>query len=252
MTEDSKKLAGVFNTGWDFFTILLDADCQASLLFAKATYNAGLHSILESFSGGDDYKEFAAQVKVYQDQLCVWKNDICMYMEGLKPENRKVSGAAFPEKEVELEPGETYTLDLEVIPADAKDNYVDYRIITGNDDSGDEDSYDPVKENNIVRIEGNKLTAISHGTARIEGIAGDCGANDVLTVHVALGGISENGLIFRVDENNEAIITGYEGTASKVEIPSYISNSKTDTVAAMYPVTKVEKFTGQSGKNTTV
>ena len=127
-----------------------------------------------------------------------------------------------------------------------------YRIVTDDDDSGNEDNYDMVKENNIVRIEGNKLTAISHGTVQIEGIAGDSRQNDVMTVHVTLGGISENGLIFRVDENNEAIITGYTGTASKVEIPSYISNSRTDTIAAMYPVTKVEKFTGQRGKNTTV
>lgn len=143
-------------------------------------------------------------------------------------------------------------MDLEVIPADAKDNYVDYGIVMEDDDTGDEDSYDMVKENNIVRIEGNKLTAISHGTVQIEGIAGDIRSRDVMTVHVTLGGISENGLIFRVDENNEAIITGYTGTASKVEIPSYISNSRTDTIAAMYPVTKVEKFTGQRGKNTTV
>lgn len=252
VTEESEELAGAFNTGWDFFTILLDADCQASLLFAKVTYNSGLHSFLESLSGGDDYKQYADQVKMYQDQLCSWKNEICVYMEGLKPENRKVSGAIFPEDEVELDPGETYTLDLEVIPADAKDNYVDYRIVTENDNSGDEDNYDMVKENNIVRIEGNKLTAISHGTVQIEGIAGDRGVHDFLTVNVTLGGISENGLIFRVDKNNEAIITGYTGTASKVEIPSYISNSRTDTIAAMYPVTKVEKFTGQSGKNTTV
>lgn len=252
VTEESEKLAGVFNAGWDFFTILLDADCQASLLFAKVTYNSGLHGFLQSFSGGDDYKQYADQVKSYQDQLSVWKNAICMYMEGLKPENRKVSGAVFPEYEVELDPGETYTLDLEVIPADAKDNYVDYGIVTENDDSGDEDSYDMVKENNIVRIEGNKLTAISHGTVQIEGIAGDIRSRDVMTVHVTLGGISENGLIFRVDENNEAIITGYTGTASKVEIPSYISNSRTDTIETMYPVTKVEKFTGQSGKNATV
>ena len=139
-----------------------------------------------------------------------------------------------------------------MIPADAKDNYVDYGIVMEDDDTGDEDSYDMVKENNIVRIEGNKLTAISHGTVQIEGIAGDIRSRDVMTVHVTLGGISENGLIFRVDENNEAIITGYTGTASKVEIPSYISNSRTDTIEAMYPVTKVEKFTGQSGKNTTV
>lgn len=252
VTEESEKLAGVFNAGWDFFTILLDADCQASLLFAKVTYNSGLHGFLKSFSGGDDYKQYADQVKLYQNQLSAWKNEICMYMEGLKPENRKVSGAVFPEYEVELDPGETYTLDLEVIPADAKDNYVDYGIVMEDDDTGDEDSYDMVKENNIVRIEGNKLTAISHGTVQIEGIAGDIRSRDVMTVHVTLGGISENGLIFRVDENNEAIITGYTGTASKVEIPSYISNSRTDTIEAMYPVTKVEKFTGQSGKNTTV
>lgn len=252
VTEKSEKLAGVFNAGWDFFTILLDADCQASLLFAKVTYNSGLRGFLQSFSGGDDYKQYADQVKLYQNQLCEWKNAICMYMEGLKPENRKVSGAVFTEKEVELDPGETYTLNLEVIPADAKDNYVDYRIVTDDDDSGNEDNYDMVKENNIVRIEGNKLTAISHGTVQIEGIAGDSRQNDVMTVHVTLGGISGNGLIFRVDENNEAIITGYTGTASKVEIPSYISNSRTDTIAAMYPVTKVEKFTGQRGKNTTV
>lgn len=252
VTEKSEKLAGVFNAGWDFFTILLDADCQASLLFAKVTYNSGLHGFLQSFSGGDDYKQYADQVKLYQNQLSAWKNEICMYMEGLKPENRKVSGAVFPEYEVELDPGETYTLDLEVIPADAKDNYVDYGIVMEDDDTGDEDSYDMVKENNIVRIEGNKLTAISHGTVQIEGIAGDIKSRDVMTVHVTLGGISENGLIFRVDENNEAIITGYTGTASKVEIPSYISNSRTDTIEAMYPVTKVEKFTGQSGKNTTV
>lgn len=252
VTEESEKLAGVFNAGWDFFTILLDADCQASLLFAKVTYNSGLRGFLHSFSGGDDYKQYADQVKLYQDKLSAWKNEICMYMEGLKPENRKVSGAVFPEYEVELDPGETYTLDLEVIPADAKDNYVDYGIVTEDDDSGDEDSYDMVKENNIVRIEGDKLTAISHGTVQIEGIAGDIRSRDVMTVHVTLGGISENGLIFRVDENNEAIITGYTGTASKVEIPSYISNSRTDTIEAMYPVTKVEKFTGQSGKNTTV
>lgn len=252
VTEESEKLAGVFNAGWDFFTILLDADCQASLLFAKVTYNSGLHGFLQSFSGGDDYKQYADQVKLYQNQLSAWKNEICMYMEGLKPENRKVSGAVFPEYEVELDPGETYTLDLEVIPADAKDNYVDYGIVMEDDDTGDEDSYDMVKENNIVRIEGNKLTAISHGTVQIEGIAGDIRSRDVMTVHVTLGGISENGLIFRVDENNEAIITGYTGTASKVEIPSYISNSRTDTIEAMYPVTKVEKFTGQSGKNTTV
>lgn len=252
VTEKSEKLAGVFNAGWDFFTILLDADCQASLLFAKVTYNSGLHGFLQSFSGGDDYKQYADQVKLYQNQLSAWKNEICMYMEGLKPENRKVSGAVFPEYEVELDPGETYTLDLEVIPADAKDNYVDYGIVMEDDDTGDEDSYDMVKENNIVRIEGNKLTAISHGTVQIEGIAGDIRSRDVMTVHVTLGGISENGLIFRVDENNEAIITGYTGTASKVEIPSYISNSRTDTIEAMYPVTKVEKFTGQSGKNTTV
>lgn len=252
VTEESEKLAGVFNAGWDFFTILLDADCQASLLFAKVTYNSGLHGFLQSFSGGDDYKQYANQVKLYQNQLSAWKNEICMYMEGLKPENRKVSGAVFPEYEVELDPGETYTLDLEVIPADAKDNYVDYGIVMEDDDTGDEDSYDMVKENNIVRIEGNKLTAISHGTVQIEGIAGDSRQNDVMTVHVTLGGISANGLIFRVDENNEAIITGYTGTASKVEIPSYISNSRTDTIEAMYPVTKVEKFTGQSGKNTTV
>ena len=252
VTEKSEKLAGVFNAGWDFFTILLDADCQASLLFAKVTYNSGLHGFLQSFSGGDDYKQYADQVKLYQNQLSAWKNEICMYMEGLKPENRKVSGAVFPEYEVELDPGETYTLDLEVIPADAKDNYVDYGIVMEDDDTGDEDSYDMVKENNIVRIEGNKLTAISHGTVQIEGIAGDIRSRDVMTVHVTLGGISENGLIFRVDENNEAIITGYTGTASKVEIPSYISNSRTDTIEAMYPVTKVEKFTGQSGKNTTI
>lgn len=252
VTQESEKLAGVFNAGWDFFTILLDADCQASLLFAKVTYNSGLHSFLESFSGGDNYKQYANQVKLYQNKLSIWKNAICMYMEGLKPENRKVSGAVFPEYEVELDPGETYTLDLEVIPADAKDNYVDYGIVMEDDDTGDEDSYDMVKENNIVRIEGNKLTAISHGTVQIEGIAGDIRSRDVMTVHVTLGGISENGLIFRVDENNEAIITGYTGTASKVEIPSYISNSRTDTIEAMYPVTKVEKFTGQSGKNTTV
>lgn len=252
VTQESEKLAGVFNAGWDFFTILLDADCQASLLFAKVTYNSGLHSFLESFSGGDNYKQYANQVKLYQNKLSIWKNAICMYMEGLKPENRKVSGAVFPEYEVELDPGKTYTLDLEVIPADAKDNYVDYGIVMEDDDTGDEDSYDMVKENNIVRIEGNKLTAISHGTVQIEGIAGDIRSRDVMTVHVTLGGISENGLIFRVDENNEAIITGYTGTASKVEIPSYISNSRTDTIEAMYPVTKVEKFTGQSGKNTTV
>lgn len=252
VTEESEKLAGVFNAGWDFFTILLDADCQASLLFAKVTYNSGLHSFLEIFSGGDDYKQYADQVKLYQNKLSIWKNAICMYMEGLKPENRKVRGVVFPEHEVELDPGETYTLNLEVIPADAKDNYVDYRIVTDDDDSGNEDNYDMVKENNIVRIEGNKLTAISHGTVQIEGIAGDSRQNDVMTVHVTLGGISANGLIFRVDENNEAIITGYTGTASKVEIPSYISNSRTDTIAAMYPVTKVEKFTGQRGKNTTV
>lgn len=252
VTEESEKLAGVFNAGWDFFTILLDADCQASLLFAKVTYNSGLHGFLQSFSGGDDYKQYADQVKLYQNKLSIWKNAICMYMEGLKPENRKVRGVVFPEHEVELDPGETYTLNLEVIPADAKDNYVDYGIVMEDDDTGDEDSYDMVKENNIVRIEGNKLTAISHGTVQIEGIAGDSRQNDVMTVHVTLGGISANGLIFRVDENNEAIITGYTGTASKVEIPSYISNSRTDTIAAMYPVTKVEKFTGQRGKNTTV
>lgn len=251
VTEESEKLAGVFNTGWDFFTILLDADCLASLLFARVVCDSGIHGIIESFSGGDDYKEFADQVKMYQDRLCNWKNDISMYMEGLKPENRKLSGATFPEYKVELEPGETYTLSMNLIPADAKDNYMEFGIVT-DEDENDTAENNLLKENNIVRIEGNKLTAISHGTVQIEGFAGDCRMRDVMTVNVALGGISKEGLIFRVEDNGEAVITGYEGEAAKVEIPSYISNSRTDTIAAMYPVTKVETFTGKSGKNQTV
>ena len=246
VTEETEKLAGVFNTGWDFFTVLLDADCQAALLFAKVTYDAGIHSITEHFSGSNDYEDFAEKVEQCHNAFSIWKNAIILYMEGLNPENRKVTGATFSEHSVELNPGDTYILNMDLLPEDAADQYVEYGIVADDSQSASEE---PVAANDVVKIEGNKLTAIAKGTVQIEGVAGEGKVRDTMTVNVTPGGFSkENGLYFRV-EDGEAIITKYEGADTRVEIPSYISNSGD---IAMFPVTEVETFTGEDGQNATV
>ena len=236
-------LAEVFNVGWDFFTVLLDADCQASLLFAKATFNAGVadFDIWALFSGSGGYDEFAGYIKNYQGTIARWKNNINLYMEGLKPENRKVDGATFREDSVEMEPGDTYILNMDLLPEDAVDKYVRYGIVSGDRPSGDTGL---VAGNDVVKIEGNKLIALAEGTVEIEGLAGDVGMRDTMIVHVGNDDmVTSDGLLYRIEDGQRVIITGYEGNASKVEIPAYIGS---------LPVAEIETFTGKNGRNITV
>lgn len=82
-SDSVEELAEVFNVGWDFFTVLLDADCQASLFFAKATFNAGVadFDIWALFSGSGGYDEFAGYIKIIRERshvgrmrsICIWK-----------------------------------------------------------------------------------------------------------------------------------------------------------------------------------
>lgn len=236
-------MAKVFSVGWDFFTVLLDADCQAALLFAKATFNAGVadFDIWTLLSGSDGYDEFAGYIKNYQGTIARWKNNINLYMEGLKPENRKVDGATFREYSVEMEPGDTYILNMDLLPEDAVDKYVRYGIVS--DDRTSED-VGLVTSNAVVKIEGNKLIALGKGTVEIEGFAGDVGMRDTMIVHVGDDDMATSeGLLYRIDDGKRVVITGYEGNAAKVEIPAYIDG---------LPVIEIETFTGEKGRNITV
>ena len=238
-----EELAEVFNVGWDFFTVLLDADCQASLLFAKATFNAGVadFDIWALFSGSGGYDEFAGYIRNYQGTIARWKNAVNMYMEGLKPENRKVDGATFREDYVEMEPGDTYILNMDLLPEDAVDKYIRYGIVSDNRPAGDTGL---VASNDVVKIEGNKLTALAQGTVEIEGLAGDVGMRDTMIVYVGDDDmITSDGLLYRIEDGKRVIITGYEGDAARVEIPAYIDG---------LPVVEVETFTGENGRNITV
>lgn len=238
-----EELAEVFNVGWDFFTVLLDADCQASLLFAKATFNAGVadFDIWALFSGSGGYDEFAGYIRNYQGTIARWKNNINMYMEGLKPENRKVGGAAFREHYVEMEPGDTYILSMDLLPEDAADKYIRYGIVSDDKPAGNAGL---VTENNVVKIEGNTLTALAQGTVEIEGVAGDAGKRDTMIVYVGDDDlVTSDGLLYRIEDGKRVIITGYEGDAARVEIPSHIDG---------LPVVEVETFTGENGRNITV
>lgn len=238
-----EELAEVFNVGWDFFTVLLDADCQASLLFAKATFNAGVadFDIWTLFSGSGGYDEFAGYIRNYQGTIARWKNAVNMYMEGLKPENRKVDGATFREDYVEMEPGDTYILNMDLLPEDAVDKYIRYGIVSDDRPAGDTGL---VASNDVVKIEGNKLTALAQGTVEIEGLAGDVGMRDTMIVYVGDDDmITSDGLLYRIEDGKRVIITGYEGDAARVEIPAYIDG---------LPVVEVETFTGENGRNITV
>ena len=238
-----EELAEVFNVGWDFFTVLLDADCQASLLFAKATFNTGVadFDIWTLFSGSGGYDEFAGYIRNYQGTIARWKNAVNMYMEGLKPENRKVDGATFREDYVEMEPGDTYILNMDLLPEDAVDKYIRYGIVSDDRPAGDTGL---VASNDVVKIEGNKLTALAQGTVEIEGLAGDVGMRDTMIVYVGDDDmITSDGLLYRIEDGKRVIITGYEGDAARVEIPAYIDG---------LPVVEVETFTGENGRNITV
>lgn len=242
-SDSVEELAEVFNVGWDFFTVLLDADCQASLLFAKATFNAGVadFDIWALFSGSGGYDEFAGYIRNYQGTIARWKNAVNMYMEGLKPENRKVDGATFREDYVEMEPGDTYVLNMDLLPEDAVDKYVRYGVVS--DDRTDEDT-GLVASNGIVKIEGNTLIALAPGTVEIEGLAGDVGMRDTMIVYVGDEDmITSDGLLYRIEDGKRVVITGYEGDAARVEIPSYIDG---------LPVVEIETFTGENGRNITV
>lgn len=238
-----EELAEVFNVGWDFFTVLLDADCQASLLFAKATFNAGVadFDIWTLFSGSGGYDEFAGYIRNYQGTIARWKNAVNMYMEGLKPENRKVDGATFREDYVEMEPGDTYVLNMDLLPEDAADKYVRYGVVSDDRPAGDTGL---VASNDVVKIEGNTLIALAPGTVEIEGLAGDVGMRDTMIVYVGDDDmITSDGLLYRIEDGKRVIITGYEGNAARVEIPAYIDG---------LPVVEVETFTGENGRNITV
>ena len=242
-SDSVEELAEVFNVGWDFFTVLLDADCQASLFFAKATFNAGVadFDIWALFSGSGGYDEFAGYIRNYQGTIARWKNAVNMYMEGLKPENRKVDGATFREDYVEMEPGDTYILNMDLLPEDAVDKYIRYGIVSDDRPAGDTGL---VASNDVVKIEGNKLTALAQGTVEIEGLAGDVGMRDTMIVYVGDDDmITSDGLLYRIEDGKRVIITGYEGDAARVEIPSYIDG---------LPVVEVETFTGENGRNITV
>lgn len=242
-SDSVEELAEVFNVGWDFFTVLLDADCQASLLFAKATFNAGVadFDIWTLFSGSGGYDEFAGYIRNYQGTIARWKNAVNMYMEGLKPENRKVDGATFREDYVEMEPGDTYILNMDLLPEDAVDKYIRYGIVSDDRPAGDTGL---VASNDVVKIEGNKLTALAQGTVEIEGLAGDVGMRDTMIVYVGDDDmITSDGLLYRIEDGKRVIITGYEGDAARVEIPAYIDG---------LPVVEVETFTGENGRNITV
>ena len=242
-SDSVEELAEVFNVGWDFFTVLLDADCQASLFFAKATFNAGVadFDIWALFSGSGGYDEFAGYIKNYQGTIARWKNAVNMYMEGLKPENRKVDGATFREDYVEMEPGDTYILNMDLLPEDAVDKYIRYGIVSDDRPAGDTGL---VASNDVVKIEGNKLIALAQGTVEIEGLAGDVGMRDTMIVYVGDSDmITSEGLLYRIEDGKRVIITGYEGDAARVEIPSYIDG---------LPVVEVETFTGENGRNITV
>lgn len=256
VTEDTKTLAGIFDAGWNFFTVLLDADCQATLLFTKTFYGSGYYNILHHYSGSEDYGDYSKKIKKYQDSLAVWKNKINLYMEGLKPENRKVDGAIFSEKNTEIAVGDVYILDMQLFPEDASDQYVRYGIVEGENVEEQENIAEDktisdekfVTENKYVKIEGNKLTALLPGTVQIEGIAGDSRQRDVMTINIAMGGVSSKGLRFRV-EDGKAIITGYEGTDTKVTVEDYIQGIGS---MAMFPVTAIESFADEDGNNDTV
>lgn len=242
-SDSVEELAEVFNVGWDFFTVLLDADCQASLFFAKATFNAGVadFDIWALFSGSGGYDEFAGYIRNYQGTIARWKNAVNMYMEGLKPENRKVDGATFREDYVEMEPGDTYILNMDLLPEDAVDKYIRYGIVSDDRPAGDTGL---VASNDVVKIEGNKLTALAQGTVEIEGLAGDVGMRDTMIVYVGDDDmITSDGLLYRIEDGKRVIITGYEGDAARVEIPAYIDG---------LPVVEVETFTGENGRNITV
>ena len=256
VTEDTKTLAGIFDAGWNFFTVLLDADCQTTLLFTKTFYGSGYYNILHHYSGSEDYGDYSKKIKKYQDSLAVWKNKISLYMEGLKPENRKVDGAIFSEKNTEIAVGDVYILDMQLFPEDASDQYVRYGIVEGENVEEQENIAEDktisdeklVTENKYVKIEGNKLTALLPGTVQIEGIAGDSRQRDVMTINIAMGGVSSKGLRFRV-EDGKAIITGYEGTDTKVTVEDYIQGIGS---MAMFPVTAIESFADEDGNNDTV
>ena len=242
-SDSVEELAEVFNVGWDFFTVLLDADCQASLLFAKATFNAGVadFDIWTLFSGSGGYDEFAGYIRNYQGTIARWKNAVNMYMEGLKPENRKVDGATFREDYVEMEPGDTYVLNMDLLPEDAADKYVRYGVVSDDRPAGDTGL---VASNDVVKIEGNTLIALAPGTVEIEGLAGDVGMRDTMIVYVGDDDmITSDGLLYRIEDGKRVIITGYEGNAARVEIPAYIDG---------LPVVEVETFTGENGRNITV
>ena len=256
VTDDTRTLAGVFDAGWNFFTVLLDADCLSTLLFTKTFYSSGYYNILHNYSGSEDYEDYSKKIKKYQDYLAIWKNDISLYMEGLKPENRKVDGAVFNEHTTEIAVGDVYILDMQLFPEDASDQYVRYGIVEGEDAAEQENIAEDktvsdeklVTENKYVKIEGNKLTALLPGTVQIEGIAGDSRQRDVTTINIAMGGVSAKGLRFRV-EDGKAIITGYEGTDAKVVVDGYIQGVGS---MAMFPVTAIESFSDEDGKNDTV
>lgn len=256
VTEDTKTLAGIFDAGWNFFTVLLDADCQTTLLFTKTFYGSGYYNILHHYSDSEDYGDYSKKIKKYQDSLAVWKNKISLYMEGLKPENRKVDGAIFSEKNTEIAVGDVYILDMQLFPEDASDQYVRYGIVEGENVEEQENIAEDktisdeklVTENKYVKIEGNKLTALLPGTVQIEGIAGDSRQRDVMTINIAMGGVSSKGLRFRV-EDGKAIITGYEGTDTKVTVEDYIQGIGS---MAMFPVTAIESFADEDGNNDTV
>lgn len=256
VTDVTRTLAGVFDAGWNFFTVLLDADCLSTLLFTKTFYSSGYYNILHNYSGSEDYEDYSKKIKKYQDYLATWKNNISLYMEGLKPENRKVDGAVFNEYTTEIAVGDVFILDMQLFPEDASDQYVRYGIVEEEDASEQENTVEDktvsdeqlVTENKYVKIEGNKLTALLPGTVQIEGIAGDSRKRDVMTIDIAMGGMSSKGLRFRV-EDGKAIITGYEGTDTKVTVEDYIQGVGS---MAMFPVTAIESFADEDGNNHTV
>ena len=221
--------AGIFNAGWDLFTALTIADCEAAIAYADTVYQAGIQKIVNGFSGSKDYDEFVSLVKNYQSGVYIWREKIQDFMESQKSENRKVDGAVFKEGEDQIKVGEQYSLSMQLSPVEAADQYVSYTS----------------SDTEIVEINGNQAVGKKEGTVTITGRAGEIRMADTMTLTVVENDDPQISGEFRykVLNNSCIIITKYIGTSSKVQIP--------DTIDGL-PVQRIESFTGQDGKNETI
>ena len=230
-SDESMKVtfAGIFNAGWDLFTALIIADCEAAIAYADAVSSGKYSRTMYGMEGSQTCQEFKEGVKPYKSQTYVWRDRIRQALEEEEAEYIKVSEANFRKESITLMVGEYFTLSMKMTPTDACDQYVAY---TSSDDS-------------IVEIDDNLAFAKQSGTVTITGKAGAAGITDTMTIN----GIenSEPKILgdyeYKVYNNSCIIITKYLGNDTTVQIPAEIKG---------LPVERIEGFTGQDGMNSTV